>query len=151
MGQESTSTALYAGTFSRSLDAKKRVAIPSAWVSGEGEEFHVVPHPNDGQLMVMGREELARWEQRFLDSPTLSPARKRIAIRMFYGEAHVVTTDKQGRIVLPEKHCERAGLGGEVVFVGARSRFEIWSKERHEAGASENFTTYQQAAEEAGL
>ena len=151
MGQESTSTVLYAGTFSRSLDAKKRVAIPSAWVTGEGEDFHVVPHPNEGQLMVMGREELARWEQRFLDSPTLSSGQKRVAIRMFYGQAHAVTTDKQGRIVLPEKHCERAGLGGDVVFVGARSRFEIWSKERHEAGAPENLTTYQQAAAEVGL
>lgn len=133
------------------MDAKKRVAIPSAWVSGEGQEFHVVPHPNDRQLMVMGREELARWEQRILDSPTLGSGQKRVAIRMFYGEAHLVTTDKQGRILLPEKHCERAGLSGEVVFVGARSRFEIWSKERHEAGAPENSTIYQKAAEEIGL
>jgi MraZ protein len=70
---------------------------------------------------------------------------------MFYGQAHAVSTDKQGRILLSEKHCERAGLSGEVVFVGARSRFEIWSKERHESSTPDSFTTYQHAAEEVGL
>ncbi len=151
MGQESTKTTLYSGTFERSLDAKKRVAIPSAWISGEGEEFHVIPHPNEGYLMVMGREELGRWEQRFQDSPTLTPAQKRAAIRMFYGDAHSVTTDKQGRILLPDKHCERAGLNGEVVFIGAQSRFEIWSKDRHEATSQGALDIYRGAAEAIGL
>lgn len=142
---------MYSGTFERSLDAKKRVAIPSAWVSGEGEEFHVVPHPTEGYLMVMGREELSRWEQRFQESPALSPAKKREAIRRFFGGAHAVTTDKQGRILLPERHCETAGLSGEVVFIGARSRFEIWSKERHEASAAASLAIYKEAAEAIGL
>lgn len=151
MGQEPTPSALYAGTFERSLDAKKRVAIPAGWVSGEGEEFHVVPHPKEGYLMVMGREELSRWEQRIQDSPALTPAKKREAIRMFFGAAHAVTADKQGRILLPEKHCESAGLGGEVVFIGARSRFEIWSRDRYEAAASSSLAIYQEAAEAIGL
>jgi len=151
MGQETTSPALYSGTFERSLDAKKRVAIPSAWVSGEGEEFHVVPHPKEGYLMVMGRDELSRWEQRFQDSANLNPAQKRMAIRKFFGEAHAISTDKQGRVLLPEKHCERAGLGGEVVFIGARSRFEIWAKDRHEANALASQTIYEEAAEAIGL
>jgi len=151
MGQESTKPTIYSGTFERSLDAKNRVAIPSAWVSGEGEEYHVVPHPNEGQLMVMGHEELSRWEQRFQDSPILSPAQKRTAIREFYGEAHTVTSDKQGRILLNEKHCTRAGLKGEVVFIGERSRFEIWSKDRYEATRQSSFATFQQAAEAVGL
>lgn len=151
MGQESTQTALYLGTFPRSLDAKKRVAIPSAWVAREGEEFYVVPHPKQGQLLVMGREELSSYKQLFLNSPALSPVEKRDAIRTFYGEAHTVTTDKQGRIVLPEKHCDRAALGGEVIFIGVESRFEIWSKERYEATQQSSYATFQQAAEAIGL
>lgn len=151
MGQESTKSTLYSGTFERSLDAKKRVAIPSAWIPDEGQEFHVIPHPNDGYLMVMGREELARWEQRFQESPTLTPVQKRTAIRMFYGDAHAVTTDKQGRILLPEKHCERAGLNGEVIFIGAQSRFEIWSKDRYEANSQGNLDVYRGAADAIGL
>lgn len=151
MAQETSSPALYSGTFERSLDAKKRVAIPSAWVSGEGDEFHVVPHPKEGYLMVMGREELSRWEQRFQDSAHLNPAQKRMAIRQFFGDAHAVSTDKQGRVLLPEKHCERAGLGSEVVFIGARSRFEIWAKDRYEANALASQAIYEEAAEAIGL
>lgn len=151
MDRESKNPPLYLGTFPRSLDAKKRVAIPSAWVAGEGEEFHVVPHPGQGQLLVMGSEELSSYKKLFLDSQTLSPVEKRDAIRAFYGQAHTVTTDKQGRIVLPEKHCERAGLGSEVVFIGVESRFEIWAKDRHEATAAASYATFQKAAEAVGL
>jgi len=151
MGQESTKTALYSGKFPRSLDVKKRVAIPSAWVSGEGEEFHVVPHPNEGQLMVMGREELSSYKKLFQDLTTMTQAEKKVAIREFYGEAHAVATDRQGRIVLPEKHCERAGLGGEVVFIGVGSHFEIWPKERYEETQPSRLATFQRAAEEIGL
>ncbi len=151
MGQESKKPPLYLGTFPRSLDVKKRVAIPSAWVAGEGEEFHVVPHPGQGQLLVMGSEELSSYKKLFLDSQALSPVEKREAIRAFYGEAHTVTTDKQGRIVLPEKHCERAGLGSEVIFIGVESRFEIWAKDRHEATSASSYATFQKAAEAVGL
>lgn len=150
MGQEPSHAVLYAGTFSRTLDAKKRVAIPSAWVSGEGQEFHVVPHPVEKFLMVMGREELALWEQRFQQMP-LSPAEKRIAIRRFYGAARTVTTDKQGRIVLPEEHCESAALNGEVVFIGARSRFEIWSHAEYSATTAKDEEIYKRAADAVGL
>jgi MraZ protein len=150
MGQEPTKAVLYAGTYPRSLDAKKRVAIPSAWVSGEGVEFHVVPHPLDGYLMVMGREELSSWKQIFQGLP-MAPQERRAAIRKFYGEAHAVTTDKQGRILLPEKHCEKAGLAGDVVFVGSESRFEIWSKARYDATQPGDEDFYKRAAELSGL
>lgn len=151
MGQESTRTALFSGTFERSLDAKKRVAIPSAWVAGEGDEFHVVPHPKENFLMVMRAEELGKWEQRFQDSSRLTPKEKRSAIRAFYASARAVTTDKQGRIVLAEPHCEWAQLGGDVVFIGSPGRIEIWSSENFAAGETANISALQAAAEEAGL
>ena len=44
MSQEAKT--LYSGTFERSMDAKKRVAVPAPWLSkDEGEIFHVIPHP----------------------------------------------------------------------------------------------------------
>ncbi|MDX2079603.1 MAG: hypothetical protein SFU53_02345 [Terrimicrobiaceae bacterium] len=149
MGQEST-TPLYSGTYERSMDAKNRVAIPSGWTRGEGEEFHVIPHPTDGFLMVMPLAEFDRWEQRIQES-NASSADKRRAIRMFYSEARAVTTDKQGRILVPEGHCTRAGLKGEVVFVGGRSRFEIWAKDRHAASVENDTAVFERVANEIGL
>ncbi len=144
-------TTLFSGTFERSVDAKKRVAVPASWLSlEEAEVFHVVPHPSEGYLMMMPTPEFDRWEQRIQDSD-LSPAEKRMAIRKFYSEAHSATTDKQGRILLTEKHCERAGLTTEAVFIGARSRFEIWSKERYAAADASGSEAYQRVADAIGL
>ena len=76
---------------------------------------------------------------------------KRQAIRRFFSEAHKVTTDKQGRILVPETHAAAADLKAEVVIVGAGRRFEIWSKERHESDVSANTGIYQRVAVEIGL
>ncbi len=132
------------------MDAKKRVSIPAPWLDAEEVEFHVVPHPTDGFLMVMPREEFERWEQRFLSS-SASPVEKRRAVRMFYSQAYTVITDKQGRILLPDTHCEKAGLQGEIVFTGGGSRFEIWSKERHDKMVSSDVKVFEQLAGEIGL
>ncbi len=133
------------------MDAKKRVAVPASWLArDEGETFHVIPHPTEGYLIVMPPEEFARQEQ-LIQSASGSAADKRIAIRKFYGEAHTTTTDKQGRILLTEKHCDRAGLAGEIVFAGGRSRFEIWSKERHAATDAGQTDIYQRIAADIGL
>jgi MraZ protein len=151
MEQKSTTAKIFSGTFPRSLDAKKRVAIPSAWVSGEGEEFHVAPHPNERMLMIMREDELGKWGQRFQSSSQLTALQKRGAIRAFYASARAVTTDKQGRILLPEGHCEWAQLGSEVVFLGSLDRIEIWSVENYQANESANRSALRAAAEESGL
>lgn len=149
MGHDAT--ALFSGTFERSMDAKKRVAVPASWLTkAEGELFHIIPHPKEKYLIVMPPAEFDRQEQLIQVSP-VTPAEKRMAIRKFYSEAHAVTTDKQGRILLNDKHCERAGITGEVVFAGGRSRFEIWSKDSHAAMDAGQTEAYQRVAESIGL
>jgi len=150
MEQESTKATTYSGTFPRSLDAKKRVAIPSGWVSGEGDEFHVVPHPTERFLIIMREEELGKWEQKFQES-RLSMQEKRRAIRAFYASARAVATDKQGRILLPESHCEWAQLDGDVVFIGSPGRMEIWSVQNYQANEPADRSALQAAANESGL
>jgi len=149
MSQEAQT--LFAGTFERSMDAKKRVAVPSAWLGKkEGEEFYVVPHPSGDFLIVMPPEELHRWEQKFIESD-LPPHEQREAMRLFFGAAHKVSTDGQGRVLLREDHCEEAGLKGAVVFAGGRSRFEVWDKDRYAAAAAKSKETYRKAALAIGL
>jgi MraZ protein len=143
---------LFAGTFERSMDAKKRVAVPSGWLERkEGEEFFSVPHPTGRFLMVMPSVELMRWEALFQANNGLTPGERRDAVRQFYASAHRVTTDGQGRILLPDDHCETTGLRGPVVVVGGKSRFEIWDKDRYGENVARSRDNYMRAAEEAGL
>jgi len=141
----------YAGTFERSMDAKKRVAVPSQWLERkEGEEFYVLPDPRGQYLIVMPPAELRRWAEK-IEKSIESPARQRLTLRAFYGQAHLVTTDGQGRILLPEAACEAVGLKGAVVFVGGMSRFEVWDHQRYAAWVEASRETYLEVAEAIGL
>ena len=100
--------------------------------------------------MVMPPSEFDRWEQRIQESPATA-AEKRMAIRKFYSEAHTTTTDRQGRILLSDKHCERAGITGEVIFAGGRSRFEIWGKRRYADADVDQSDAYKRVADAIGL
>jgi len=144
-------TTLFSGTFERSMDAKKRVAVPATWLTKEeGEIFHVLGHPKEGYLIVMPPEELDL-QQQIIDNSSLTPQQKRIASRGLYGSAQRVSTDKQGRILLTEEHCRHAGLESEIVFIGGRRRFEIWSKARHDQNAAESTEVLGQIFDSIGL
>ena len=41
--------------------------------------------------------------------------------------------DDTGRIKVPAKHLELAGIGKDLVFVGAMDRFYVWDPERYAA------------------
>jgi MraZ protein len=149
MGQDQPT--LYSGTFERSIDAKKRVAVPASWLAQkEGEEFFVIPNASNEFLMVMPREEFARWEERFHGSG-LPADQVRKVIRKFYASARQVVTDAQGRVLLPEEHCAKVGLQSAAVFLGGKSRFEIWSKDRYAATSVDDEATYMEAAHAIGL
>ena len=150
MPQENPLAPLYSGTYERALDAKKRAAIPSTWVTPDNAEFFVIPHPQEGYLMVMPTEEFHATEQRILTSGA-SAQEKRQAIRQFFSAAHKVCPDKQGRVLVPESHAVAADLTGDIVFIGAGRRFEIWSKARHAASCEANASIYQRVAVDIGL
>ena len=68
MPTEPPAVPFYSGTYERAIDAKKRAAVPSAWIKGSESEFYVIPHPQDGYLMVMPPEEFHSTEQRIMAS-----------------------------------------------------------------------------------
>lgn len=152
MNTETPAEAIYSGEFPRSLDAKNRVTIPASWVSQGVVDFQVVPKTSekDSFLVVLPPKEFAQMEAKILelDKPM---DKKRIAVRAFYSSARAVAADKQGRILLPEDYCKKAGLGTEVVLVGGKSRFEIWDASRWRAASEDLSAAFQEMAEEIGL
>jgi MraZ protein len=120
---------IFTGEFRHAMDAKNRVTIPSRWRRGEVDEFFAIPNPDGGFLMVMPPGEFKRLAEKVEQDESLSPAERRKFIRQFSSRAQHVTSDKQGRIVLPDEQCKLLNLRSEVVLVGNYSRFEIWSPE----------------------
>ena len=48
------------------------------------------------------------------------------ALRAFIADAHEIVPDQQGRIVVPNRLRQYAGLGSDVVITGRMKRAEIW-------------------------
>ena len=118
---------MFVGTFEHSLDDKGRVVLPST--------FRV-------QLVEKGF--LSQWdrclglwtEQGFADAAERLTQRIRNgevpqgALRAFAANAHEVRPDSQGRITIPQRLREFAGLARDAVVIGAIDRIEIWETGR---------------------
>jgi len=123
---------LFAGLHERTIDSKNRIQLPS-----ELRDAMEVPHgvgavyvtlgEDRGTLAVYtvdGFETLAR---RMETEYMAEPESRRFELQ-FYGLAHRVDVDKQGRLVLPERLRRMARLNKEVYLIGIKHRIEVWDR-----------------------
>src|SRR6478735_1186732 len=142
MESASSSLNFYAGEFRHQLDDKHRVTIPSRWRrNGAIEEFLIVPDPTGQFLLVMSPEEFARASAVAENTPGVSPRDLRIYLRQLHARAQHGSSDKQGRLLLPDDLCKQLALKGEVALVGGRGRFEIWNLARRKRAHTDEHPT----------
>ena len=151
MSSASVRTVFYAGEFRHQIDDKHRITIPSRWRNGAAEEFIMVPEPNGQFLLVMLPNEFERISAAAENFPGVSPRDLRIYLRQLHAQAQHGSSDKQGRLLLPDDLCRRLELKGELALVGGRGRFEIWNLARRKRAHAEEHPTYQAVANLVGL
>lgn len=120
---------MFMGEFNHTIDAKGRIIMPSKFREDLGENF-VITQGLDGCLFVYPQEEWKAFAEGLAKLPGTKEARQ--LQRYFFAMAAACETDKQGRILIPAKLRESAGLEKDIVFVGVLNKIEIWSKERWE-------------------
>jgi len=54
-----------------------------------------------------------------------------------YADAHLVESDREGRIVLPDDLVAHAGLGEAVIFMGLGRIFQVWEPQAAERRRAE--------------
>ena len=115
----------FTGEFAHALDAKGRVALPARYRS-RFEQGVVITPGVEACLYIYPME---AWEAkaRQIEEKHLNAAQRRQVERIFFGSATEQELDAQGRIIIPAKYRERAGLGTEVFIIGARDRLELWN------------------------
>lgn len=121
---------MFMGEYDHSTDAKGRLFVPSKFRDELGKKF-VVTKGLDGCLFAYGEEEWHRVEEGIKNLPLTSKNGRQFT-RFFFAGAAEVEADGQGRILIPAKLREYAGITKEVVSVGVGTKVEIWSKERYE-------------------
>ena len=118
---------MFLGKFVHTLDSKGRLTIPAKF-RADLEEGLVVTRGMDDCLFAFP---MARWEQlaaQISDLP-ITDGRARSLKRFLFANASDLSPDKQGRVLIPPRLREFAGLDGEVLVAGLNDYFEIWSPE----------------------
>jgi MraZ protein len=126
---------MFLGEYLHSVDTKGRLAIPARFRS-KIERGAVLTRGVDTCLYVYPIEV---WEQkaRELDAAIIDPVQRRLIERRFFGMAYEIELDSQGRIVIPARFRQYAGLGNEAMVIGTRDRFEVWSTANWQAYTDE--------------
>ena len=131
----------FVSTFTNRIDAKGRVSIPApfrAVLARDGYEGGIYCYPSlDAPALDGGGARLAAKIDGLLSGlPDYSDERDQLSVAL-YGEVQVLNVDGDGRIVLPHKLREHAGIDTEVTFVGMGDKFQIWEPKRFEAYRTE--------------
>ena len=115
---------MFLGTSDHNLDSKGRVILPSEFRAEIGESFYITMGFNRC-LQVMSESEFDRLRSQIRQLP----ADKALSLQyLLISPAKSVSPNAQGRIQIPQKLREDAGLCGEVTVVGMDNRIEIWDK-----------------------
>src|SRR3954452_409829 len=117
-------TAVFLGTHTPRLDDKGRLFLPAKF-RDELAGGVVITRGQERCLYVFTRGDFGRKAEE-LQSASLTSRRDRDYGRMFFSSASDETPDKQGRVTLPARLREYAGLDRDCVVVGANTRLEIW-------------------------
>jgi MraZ protein len=138
---------LLTGTHPRTLDDKKRLGMPRRLREqlGETEILFVTPGP-DQCLWLFTQTELEQLSAK-LDQAPAADAEARVFRRLYFAQTEAVDVDRSGRILIPERLVQFAGLQREVVLIGVRDHLEVWDAQRWQQYLTQNAPRFDAVAE----
>ena len=120
----------FIGEYNCTMDAKGRIMLPKALVAqlpDDSKEQLVVNCGFEKCLVLYTKDE---WNRITTELNKLNTFIKenRDFLRLFNRGANILTTDANGRILIPKNLQEYGGLKSDVVFVTNSSKIELWDK-----------------------
>ncbi|HUY62940.1 MAG TPA: division/cell wall cluster transcriptional repressor MraZ [Acidimicrobiales bacterium] len=120
--------ARFFGTYEHTLDTKGRVILPARF-RGPFEHGGYLTQNYDGCLALLTPDQFERQMQVKEERESQSQADRNQA-RLWASTSHEVEIDRQGRMPIPARLREFAGLHGDVLVTGAINRVELWDPAR---------------------
>ncbi len=121
----------FRGTYEFTLDDRGRVSIPARY-RHEFADKVILAMGQDGCIELYTEDAFNEMSLHVAAEPPTSPEGRR-SRREFYAQSFDTELDRQGRILIPARFRERAGVNGAVVIAGRKECLEIWNPERLEA------------------
>ena len=137
---------MFLGTYTPKLDEKGRFFLPAKFRE-ELDEGLVITRGQEHCLAVYPMSTFVEMT-REIAKGSVSVKKVRDYQRMLAAGASDTAADKQGRVMVPPMLRRYAGLGKEIVIVGAITRLEIWDAARWEEYSTAQESDFAQMNEE---
>ncbi len=119
------------GEYNHTLDTKGRMAMPAKF-RDKLTAGAIITRGIDSCLFVFANAEWEELAKKLIALP-LAQSNSRAFVRLMLAGATDVSLDTQGRILIPPRLRDFAGLVKDVVVIGAIDRIEIWDTQRWQA------------------
>ncbi len=123
----------FLGNIEAKTDAKGRVFLPAAFrkeLKAQKDDRLIMRKDIYQQCLVLYPEPVWNVQLDALRSRMNGwDSRHRTIFRQFVSEAEEVTLDGNGRLLIPKRHMQFAGIEQAVRFIGMDDTIEIWSAE----------------------
>jgi transcriptional regulator MraZ len=127
---------MFLGTHTPHLDDKGRLILPAKF-RDELAGGVVITKGQERCLYVFTTAEFGRMAGQLHQQPVTHKAARAYS-RVFFASAHDEVPDRQGRVTIPAHLRDYAGLGRELVVIGASSRVEVWDRQSWETYLAES-------------
>jgi MraZ protein len=141
--------ASFKGTYITTLDEKRRLKLPKklrGTVPVSSNEHFVMAPGYDGCVFLFPAEEWAKQEEK-LKNLKMDLGEHRFLERVFGPESEDVKLDRAGRLTIPQRLMDLAGIKKEILILGVLSRIEIWSPEAYSKYREQYKQRFEEVAE----
>ena len=115
--------------YEHTIDSKSRMFLPAKYREFVGPSA-VLRMWEEGCLYLMTEDGWDEYKERAIE--VLKDTEDRFVLRSLFSTATHVPLDSQGRILIPQKFMEYAGLTDKAIIVGCGKKAEIWDPARYE-------------------
>lgn len=143
------------GEYDLSLDEKGRLSVPAGlrhilhehYGGSEDGNLLFITRYFESCLVVYPKPVWVEIQEQVNELP--NDAKARSFTRSFYSSASMLNLDRQGRMLIPQKLRQYAGISSEVHMMGVGKKLELWSPTRweaYEANQPTDFESHEQIA-----
>jgi MraZ protein len=118
----------FRGQYEHSLDSKGRLTVPAKFRKDLADLAVVVKGP-DNCLWLMPEKAFSALSDQYIAPNSPFSGNARAIRRLFNATADESELDSAGRVKIPKKLAEKAGLDGPCTVVGAGEYLEIWNSD----------------------
>lgn len=126
---------LFLSTYVNKVDRKGRVSVPATFrstLAANRQPNLVVAFPSLRVPAVecTGSNRIEEMQERIDTLEQFSDEYENLT--QLFADSHPMTMDPEGRVILPERLKEHAGIECDVAFVGLGAMFQLWDPARYE-------------------